>query len=614
MFFALLGLQAINAVAVPMHFDDSEKIDVLETEKLLMILQRETELLVKSFGVLEQIDVSFSSKRLIGDVDPELIFDAIESVQQTLILLEQTQNHDAQNYVAKVKPAIDSLSQIYRSKKKTSSNACNPCFDTCFLIEMNKTLMKILKIISCGFSNIECFTGFSEIESLVENLTTVVEVCCFTVNSKLDVISESIPVFESCCFTVISKLDDVDADIINCCSAINSNVDQCCFTLNSKIDILEFEDLCQAFPIISQTILTTPGRYCLANDLMVMSSDPVITISSSNIVLDLNGIALIQTGTGNAIKINANLSNIIIENGFIETTTNVNIGIDLSGGGNSAIEINNVHIQGFSLGIWAQDITNSRIGNSIIQSSSDTNLLLDSNAAGTINIEIYNCQSNNCLEGAGINIESCAQISILNCIANNNKTDGIAIGNGACCTIKNSQAHENGSSGFNIAHGQNISLENNEACSNTKVGFLVLADANLLVPWNACLTRCIAKNNACGFEIGECNPNAFRLQNGLIKECVASQNSTVGFFDTDDGTNRFGIRQYVSNVGINNGINYAGPTAAIPSGFIVNMLPPQDAQTSTSITSQWQNICVGANKACSKIDAIVACIPITGCP
>lgn len=77
---------------------------------------------------------------------------------------------------------------------------------------------------------------------------------------------------------------------------------------------------CAPTPITSITTISTPGTYCLANDLS--GTTTLITISSSSVVLDLNGHILNAQGGANGIGFDGvfGRSDVTIKNGTIDGT------------------------------------------------------------------------------------------------------------------------------------------------------------------------------------------------------------------------------------------------------------------------------------------------------
>ena len=79
--------------------------------------------------------------------------------------------------------------------------------------------------------------------------------------------------------------------------------------------------------------ITTSGRYCLIENIVFSPSDPpisAITISASNVELNLNGYTLSQGNTvanANGITVSG-VSEVIVKNGNVESFTRAGIAID----------------------------------------------------------------------------------------------------------------------------------------------------------------------------------------------------------------------------------------------------------------------------------------------
>src|SRR5579859_7514404 len=79
---------------------------------------------------------------------------------------------------------------------------------------------------------------------------------------------------------------------------------------------------CTDSAISSQTTISTPGSYCLANNINFTSGNG-LTINSSDVEVDLNKRVINGTSSGtNGIVINSGFNNILVKNGTIKAVSN----------------------------------------------------------------------------------------------------------------------------------------------------------------------------------------------------------------------------------------------------------------------------------------------------
>lgn len=105
--------------------------------------------------------------------------------------------------------------------------------------------------------------------------------------------------------TTLSKID-----VLSTATGATTSFDQ-------TFTIIQALALCNPTPFFGGTI-ANPGHYCLAVPLIGGTVNPLITISASDVLLDLNGHILSLVSTATAISINTSASNITIVNGFFE--------------------------------------------------------------------------------------------------------------------------------------------------------------------------------------------------------------------------------------------------------------------------------------------------------
>lgn len=118
-----------------------------------------------------------------------------------------------------------------------------------------------------------------------------------------------------------SKLDTIDLDFGN---SINSIADIIC----SKLEMLETciaitqEDIDAGFTI------STAGKYCLVENVAHTSASAAITITASNVTLDLNGFFIDGTSTATQGVLVQNTNDVIVKNGTILSCTTNGVLID----------------------------------------------------------------------------------------------------------------------------------------------------------------------------------------------------------------------------------------------------------------------------------------------
>jgi len=192
-------------------------------------------------------------------------------------------------------------------------------------------------------SSSQCCAGtFTTIEGLQNTLSSKIDLCCFTLNSKIDALTGDIVSDFSGTFTVLQLIDN---DVLTA----SSKIDLCCATLNSKIDSLAgivVTDFAGTFTSIaaiqcsggggsspcaptplsqsSSLIINASGNYCLSQDITGN-----ISITASDVTIDLNNRSLFGT-----IDVATGLTNINIQNGYVAPNS------DITDATHAAIKIN----------------------------------------------------------------------------------------------------------------------------------------------------------------------------------------------------------------------------------------------------------------------------------
>ena len=340
--------------------------------------------------------------------------------------------------------------------------------------------------------------------TVLERIENGVNACCFTINSRLDEVfvdfHDTWTILDGNQLTINSRLDSLDNDVQTGFAGTFTALDACCFKVSNMLEALQAPS-CVPTVIMSATTITAPGSYCLGSNI----TDNGITIASNNVTLDLSGrTIMIATTTGNGITVNADVANVVIQNGFVTCTADgaTGSGINAAAMGIQKVTVSSVAIDGFGTGI------NAAFGDSLIE----------------------------------------------NCKVSNSANNGIVMNQASCSKIVNCQAVDNGitstaTAAYLINDSSNIFVEESFACGNGGAGFQVQSSS---FATSACVSECTAKDNNIGFYVTGTSVDV------VVQKSTAVQNSFVGFSDNAAG----GSRLYLANVACGNGTNYNGVTTA----------------------------------------------------
>lgn len=198
------------------------------------------------------------------------------------------------------------------------------------------------------------------------------------------------------------------------------------------------------------TISASGSYYFTGNLQFSATTGDAITISQSNVTLDLMGFTLSSTTgvTGNAILLNNGLRNIAVKNGAIAGNTTVTVS------GTSPNQTWNTTPAGFSGGINGLSTTNCQFSHLRISGCRNAALSIGDGAA----VDHVTATSNG-LEGI-----AASSGSVTNSTASSNGSNGIAITNGS---VTNSTANSNALDGILAFRG---SVTNSIANSNGNIG------------------------------------------------------------------------------------------------------------------------------------------------
>jgi len=370
-----------------------------------------------------------------------------------------------------------------------------------------------------------------------ESRLDIIEACCNTVNSTVDVIKTEIDLVLTDLDCICDNLDDVldeldcicdtvstidskvdviesliESLVISSCATeievLTSSLDACCSTLNSKLDLLVSCNF-----ITVPTTITAAGTYCLANN--IVGASPAIVIASNDVVLNLEGYLISNAGTTNisGVQVAPGFRNIVIKNGSLEpslSNVGTGTGIDL-GASSSNVVIEDLFIRNWFVGINADTVDE----------------LVLANLQVTFNAN------------HGANIHECSNVDISNSSFANNTLSGLYVDPSADVKILNSTCNDNLADGLFVGPGSIRIFVQNCIFNHNSIDGVLAEDAIAL-----CLFNNIAKDNGnFGFGLSA---------GGVIaKENTATGNG-VGF--ADDGT---GNHQYYNNTACGNGTNYS---------------------------------------------------------
>jgi hypothetical protein len=406
-------------------------------------------------------------------------------------------------------------------------------------------IKKIVILLSFLFTRINLIAFPENVTNLVITAESKIDICCATLNSKIDDINSLVQTDFDGTFTVLASiLATEQSDFIGTNSLINhalqqeltaeSKLDICCFSINSKIDILSSEISetftvynalfeqgatieskldaccslldCNPIPLFltpSGTSITQPGVYCLAHDV-VFNSSGGIAIRSNNVVLDLNNHTITGPSIASAILIGQNTEQVTVKNGTIINADN-GIRVEFS---TRNINVRDITISGGNIGFVAQQ---GPVANVHLQNINCQNYL----TAGFEFTQPTNCTFEDCsalnglagsigfwMNDTATSVDGSA--SFINCISSNNSV------------------------GFSIIDVRNTFFDSCSAFNNSTEGFFYRKIQN--APENLIFLNCISEKCDLGFYI---RSDAFPRLNTYIKNCQANHNNSFGFAMVD---------------------------------------------------------------------------------
>jgi hypothetical protein len=278
-----------------------------------------------------------------------------------------------------------------------------------------------------------------------------------------------------------------------------------------------------ASALATDLLINQPGPYKLGGSMSsapTTANDNIIHITSSDVLLDLNGLIISQgnaTANFNGIVINSGLSDIIIQNGIVRNVTGTAV---LVNQGCARIQINNIACE------------NCNLAGLALSGATGTNQIVD--------CSIANCRFLGC--GSSINATSvvtftqCSRLNILsNVIANTIGTvanlSAFTMNNCSLCTILNLNINNNTAAAlslFNETSGIQNTIQNTLISTNTSAGTIIGFNVNGSV-FDMFINNSVTANNATGSLTGF-NFSSTSTSN-YLERCLVNTNTGVGGFN-----------------------------------------------------------------------------------
>ena len=295
-------------------------------------------------------------------------------------------------------------------------------------------------------------------------------------------------------------------------------------------------------PISSVVNINAPGSYYLTANISEFAAS-FITISNSNVTLDLNGFYIFQGDTG--LYVAPGLHNVAIRNGFFDSP-GVN-GVYSA----SPVVLEKISVANCSFGFGVRLSSNSIVKDCTFTGNAGNGLQIGDDAT-LVNVTSISNGAAGILTGNAANME--------NCVATGNATYGINVGNGSvlsdCVTRNNGSANILATNDFMISHCTANGSRTGSGISFNYTGTVI-----------GCTTD---ENNQYGIDAGQrgnvvdCNANA-NGQSGIrinyignVQRCVCDGNGFCGII-SDAG----GLTIIMNNMCSENGTSGANNGAGI---------------------------------------------------
>lgn len=324
-------------------------------------------------------------------------------------------------------------------------------------------------------------------------------------------------------------------------------------------------------------ILTLPGVYCMAEDLL-----DNLQVLGSDITIDMNGHTLLAQNNGlPGIVVTGGVINVRIKNGLISgpsLPTNT-IGLGIFDAFETRIEDVTIERCSFGIILFGDQNPYSPYNDQPPVDTLIQRVICHDNLLGFFCINDFNTRFVDCISydnGFGIGSQGSTQMfaqgvecrnnqqqgfnvqgpassaEFVQCVSRGNNLEGFTFDNANDVVVRDCYAVDNNGSGFGVNNGSSdIAFFNCIAESNGLDGFALFGNS-------ASFFNCVAtfngqNNNSNGFNI---SPNI----TALVQGCTAESNFGHGFNTTNSAN------QFYSNVACNNGFtNYNGVDLALIS-------------------------------------------------
>jgi hypothetical protein len=416
------------------------------------------------------------------------------------------------------------------------------------VLSVGDVLSSQLDVISVDLSEFDHFLG-----SLVEVLDAEVLSVGDILISQLDSLAS---VVDSVSDIMISQLETIDADVLSMQDTILSAIDTTGQTIVSLIDQLED---CTVGVAITQVpyVISAPGTYRVCKDLtLTTGASPLISITTSNVSLDLGGTTLTTGATNYGVAVNSGsaVHNIHIFNGTIAVddagtqeaiivwqASNVIVeDISVFNGPNVNISVG-YNCTGVILRRCVCTGNNTQVVSGIPGLSATPGALYIDGQYGNVTGTTTDIIVEDCTASAGsvrgVSCNNCTSISIIDTQVFDATAAGFRFDTGVVSVECFNCSAINSCFGFNILNTSAL-LTNCAAVSNDGNGFTTGTGS-----LNTVFVECEAYNNSTGFDIFG--------HSDLLKRCVVS-NNTIGIMVESTAINT----QILDTCPVNNTTNF----------------------------------------------------------
>jgi hypothetical protein len=262
--------------------------------------------------------------------------------------------------------------------------------------------------------------------------------------------------------------------------------------------------------------ISSSGLYILSDNVTASAAPAAaITITSSNVVLDLNNKTISGFSVANiiGIQIAGNIGNVIIKNGVI---ANVGLGVVSVSAPASDISIENVSVERYANeGIEMMNVQGITISDCVLSGSSLSS-------------------------GFGIDLFNVVQGKIKNC-KSSKASVGIIIANSSATKFESVEAYSNNLYGLRMQVSQGVQVVDSTFNNNVGDGVNFVSSVT-----HCTLSNCQMNNNNNGLTMLD----AFSVNN-IIQNCMAFNNGNNGFDNPNTNV-------LIGNLAYGNATNYTG--------------------------------------------------------